>query len=128
MTSAIQLHRLVLEDYDQLKKRKDEITKTIIDSTCAINDDSYKEVSIPPPPPSPPQATPLFLACFAGHSKAALLLLSKGADPNKAAKDGDGEVVTPLYHAVYLGLTEVVKSLLASGARQDLDTGGGELG
>ena len=47
LTGAIELHRLVLEDYDQLKKQKDEITKTIIDSTCAIDDEHdghYKEV------------------------------------------------------------------------------------
>ena len=47
LTGAIELHRLVLEDYDQLKKRKNEITKTIIDSTCAIDDEHdghYKEV------------------------------------------------------------------------------------
>ena len=59
--------------------------------------------------------------------KAALFLLSKGADPNKAAKDEDRHVITPLYRASYHGSTEVVRSLLASGARQDLDTGGGEL-
>ena len=53
LTGAIELHRLALEDYDQLKKRKDEITKTIIDSTCAIDDDydsHYKEVSQMPLP------------------------------------------------------------------------------
>ena len=61
------------------------------------------------------------------------MLLSKGADPNKAAKkrvgyeDGDVSVETPLFHAARRGSTEVVRSLLASGARQDLDSGGGEL-
>ena len=52
LTGAIELHRLVLEDYDQLKTRKDEITKTIIDLTCAIDDDYYhfKEVSQMPLP------------------------------------------------------------------------------
>ena len=50
LTGAIELHRLILEDYDQLKKRKDEITKTIIESTCAIDVDYYKEVSQPPLP------------------------------------------------------------------------------
>ena len=72
------------------------------------------------------------MACWFYHSEAALLLLSKGADPNKAAKmkenDGNVTVVTPLYYAIIHGSTEVVRSLLASGARQDLDTGGGELG
>ena len=62
-----------------------------------------------------------------GNSEEALLLLSKGADPNKAAKDEDRHVITPLYRASYHGSTEVVKSLLERGARQDLDTGGGEL-
>ena len=53
LTGAIELHRLVLQDNDQLKKRKDEITKTIIDSTCAFDDEyegHYKEVSLPPLP------------------------------------------------------------------------------
>ena len=36
LTGAIELHRLVLKDYDQLLKRKDEITKTIIESTCSV--------------------------------------------------------------------------------------------
>ena len=108
------------------------------------------------------------------NSEAALLLLSKGANPNKAAtidfhpledgeysienmenmtiedrefhpledrefsmenmenmtmENGDAVVTveTPLFHAVFSGKTEVVRSLLESGARQDLDTGGGEL-
>ena len=69
----------------------------------------------------------MFLACKFGYDKAALLLLSKGADPNKAAKNEDRQVITPLYYAVEHGYTEVVKSLLENGARQDLDTGGGEL-
>ena len=50
LTGAIELHRLVSEDYNQLLKRKDEITSTIIDSTCAVDDFGYviKEVSQPP--------------------------------------------------------------------------------
>ena len=91
------------------------------------------------PPPSP-QVTPLFLACRwnvdlkskqcnAPISEAALLLLSKGADPNKVAIGGRKVgAVTPLYGAVSIGSIEVVRSLLERGARQDLDTGGGELG
>ena len=36
LTGAIELHRLVLKnDYDQLKKQKDEITNRIIDSKCS---------------------------------------------------------------------------------------------
>ena len=59
LTGAIELHRLVLKDYDQLLKQKDEITKTIIESTCSVRFSfpwatyQYKEVSQPPlPPPS----------------------------------------------------------------------------
>ena len=59
------------------------------------------------------------------------MLLSKGADPNKAARyideDGYVHVETPLYMAAFHGSTEVVRSLLERGARQDLDRGGGEL-
>ena len=142
LTGAIELHRLVLKnDYDQLKKRKDEITNRIIDSKCSADvgprlkkmKKRLEEVSQPPSPP--PQVTPLFVACNVGNpkvgaDKAALLLLSKGADPNKAAKQtrqGVTRQVTPLSQAVWRGSTEVVRSLLVSGAKQDLDTGGGEL-
>ena len=61
LTGAIELHRLVLKDYDQLLKQKDEITKSIIESTCSVRNarhtpmmtHQYKEVSQPPlPPPS----------------------------------------------------------------------------
>ena len=71
----------------------------------------------------------MWLACWDGRDKAALLLLSKGADPNKAARyvKDDEDVITPLFMAAERGNTEVVRSLLASGARQDIDTGGGEL-
>ena len=140
LTGAIELHRLVLKnDYDQLKKRKDEITNRIIDSKCSADvgvsrgRKRLEEVSQPPSPP--PQVTPLFVACNVGNpkvgaDKAALLLLSKGADPNKAAKQtrqGVTRQVTPLSQAVWRGSTKVVKSLLVSGAKQDLDTGRGEL-
>ena len=57
LTGAIELHRLVLlKDYDQLKKRKEEITSTIINTTCAVDHYSrgihggLKEVSQPPLP------------------------------------------------------------------------------
>ena len=58
-TGAIELHRLVAEDIDQLEKRKDEITSTIIDltfdsySTYDDDDDGIdngKRVSQPPLP------------------------------------------------------------------------------
>ena len=44
------------------------------------------------------------------------LLLSKGADPNKAAKDQNGNVFTPLYEATWEGDTEIVRNLLESKA------------
>ena len=69
--------------------------------------------------------TPLNLACFFGAENEALLLLSRGADPNKLARWKSG-VSSPLCLAVLHGWTEVVRILLASGARTDLDTGGGE--
>ena len=55
LTGALELHRLVVEDYDQLEKRKEEITSTIIDSTCAMDGEllfvnTYKEVSQQPLP------------------------------------------------------------------------------
>ena len=49
LTGAIELHRLILKDYD-LEKRQDEITNKIIDSKCAVGGDYYKEVSQPPLP------------------------------------------------------------------------------
>ena len=58
LTGAIELHRLVLKDYDQLLKQKDEITKTIIESTCSVRYSGHmsthhsKEVSQPSLPPS----------------------------------------------------------------------------
>ena len=72
--------------------------------------------------------TPLCLACWFKAWDSALLLLSRGADPNKAAKWIGGDVYTPLLLAAYLGSIEVCKSLLASGARLDIDTGGEEHG
>ena len=71
--------------------------------------------------------TPLYLAASDGSIELVKNLLASGADPNKGYYIG-GFVRTPLYAAAEGGYTEVVKILLASGARQDLDTGGGELG
>ena len=42
LTGAIELHRLVLDDPDQLKRRKEEITEAMINATCSIAlDDGY---------------------------------------------------------------------------------------
>ena len=56
LTGAIELHRLVLKDeflyiLNTLKMQKDGITRTIIDSTCTVDDgygEHYNEVSQPP--------------------------------------------------------------------------------
>ena len=85
----------------------------------------------------PPQATPLFLSSVMENDQAALLLLNKGADPNKPAQqtftdlDKDETVMyfTPLYELADRNREDslsiaVVRSLLARGARQDLDRGG----
>ena len=75
--------------------------------------------------PNSSQVTALYLACWCKAERLALLLLSRGADPNKVARDENG-ALTPLYMAVWDDLNELVRSLIASGARTDLDTGGGE--
>ena len=77
-----------------------------------------------PAPPFDTLVTGLFIACIPGHSKAALLLLSKGADPNKAAKgfikyeneEEFAQVRNPLYLAVKRRDTKLVSSLLERGA------------
>ena len=129
LTGAIELHRLVVEDYDQLERRSDELNAAIslyqfINSTCTVDNWGYKEVS-QPPLSLLPQVTPLWLAIRFAALDSALLLLSKGADPNKAARREDGDVFTPLHEAAWRGSTEVCRSLLASGAMQDI--GGGIL-
>ena len=77
-------------------------------------------------------STPLYAAAEQGRTEVVRSLLESKADPNEGEritfKDGDVTVKTPLYQAAWWGYPEVVKILLASGARQDLDTGGGELG
>ena len=57
LTGAIELHRLVLEDYDQLERRSGELKTWFINSTCSAGDDWYKEVSQPILPFSPGDAT-----------------------------------------------------------------------
>ena len=46
LSGAIELHHLLLKDYD-LETRKDEITSTIIDSTCSLSlDDDNGQIVI----------------------------------------------------------------------------------
>ena len=69
---------------------------------------------------TPPQVTALLLACCVEDWDLALLLLSRGADPNKGARHSSGDLFTPLYYAASYGFTEVCRRLLANGARLDL--------
>ena len=57
LTGAIELHRLVWEDYAQLERRAGELKVEFINSTCSAGDDWYKEVSQPPLPFSPGDTT-----------------------------------------------------------------------
>ena len=66
-----------------------------------------------------PQVTPLCLACMSEAWDSALLLLDRGADPNKAISSREG-VISPLYFAARAGNLELCRSLIASGARQDI--------
>ena len=71
-------------------------------------------------PLSPPQVTPLYLACFYNATNSALLLLSLGADPNTVQRYKDGRVASsPLYEAAGDNNLALCRSLLASGANQD---------
>merc|ERR1719228_1599061 len=111
-TVALELHRLALQD--KLKGREAELTEDIINATCTVNG-CYKEV------------TPLWIACWFESWELAVLLLSRGADPNRPAidsKDGSDHAITPLWMAACMGSLETVKELLKQGARLDRDTGG----
>ena len=121
ITGGVELHRLALEEFDQLERRAGEINEENINLTCSVNGGTYKEVR-QAPSQTPPQVTPLFLACGFQAWNAALLLLSRGADPNKAGRYSNGNVETPLYWAACSNSTAVCRSLLANGAR--LDKGG----
>ena len=46
LTNGLELHRLVVEDYDQLERRSKELDKKIIDAKCS--DKELNEVSEPP--------------------------------------------------------------------------------
>ena len=45
LTNGLELHRLVVEDYDQLERRSKELDKKIIDAKCS--DEEINEVSEP---------------------------------------------------------------------------------
>ena len=73
-------------------------------------------------PPSPPQVTPLYLACRHNVTNSALLLLSLGAHHNPVLRRYDGSVYMSdslLYQAVWNNNSAVCRSLLANGANQD---------
>ena len=82
------------------------------------------------PSQTPPQVTPLWLACCFEAWDSALLLLSRGADPNKGARNRSGNVETPLcrtvpqfplsWTTISNWVIAVCRSLLARGARLDL--------
>lgn len=58
----------------------------------------------------------LLAACKKNDAKTVALLMTAGADVNKADKDGR----TPLHFAAYEGRTEIVKVLIAAGANVNL--------
>jgi uncharacterized protein len=58
------------------------------------------------------QATPLQSASAAGHTKIAIMLLNKGANPNCREQGG----YTPLHAASQIGDIEIVRALLFNGA------------
>ena len=53
LTNGLELHRLVLEDYDQLERRSKELDKKIIDAKCSFG--NINEVSEPPSLPLLPR-------------------------------------------------------------------------
>ena len=57
LSGAIELHCLVLEDYDQLESRAGELKAEFINSTCTVDGELVKEVSQPILPFSPGDAT-----------------------------------------------------------------------
>jgi ankyrin repeat protein len=66
------------------------------------------------------QRAALTLACMHGHVHVALLLLDAGVDPSQYNPDGFHAHSTPLHQAVWSNRGEVVRLLVARGARVDI--------
>lgn len=66
----------------------------------------------------------LMSAVVWGTSARVARLLRGGADPNRPDRDGS----TPLYRASVQGNAEIVRVLLAAGARPDVESGTGDEG
>lgn len=66
----------------------------------------------------------LMSAVVWGTSVQVARLLRGGADPNRPDRDGS----TPLYRASVQGNAEIVRVLLAAGARPDVESGAGDEG
>ena len=45
LQGAIELHRLVVEDFDELKRRAEDIDEAIVNATCSVDDGDLLEVS-----------------------------------------------------------------------------------
>ena len=96
LTGAIELHRLVLEDYAQLERRAGELKAELINTTCTAFDGLYKEVSQPPLPFSPGDATvPRMLVRTVGHGALA-------PEQGRRSQQG-GEMVWNCVHPPVLG-------------------------
>lgn len=67
--------------------------------------------------------TPLHEACSRGFDEVVLLLLRKGADPNRKSVDGD----TPLFDAIAAEAPECVRLLIQYGADKTAENRHGEL-
>ena len=66
LEGAIELHRLVVEDLNQLERRADEMDEAVFDATCSVDVDEFKGVSVvlPHPPSLFLRSRPCFLpAC-----------------------------------------------------------------
>ena len=80
LTGAIELHRLAVEDLEQLKKRAEEINEAIVNATCSVDDGDVIEVRQETPPP-------LF---FPGHTVDARLQVQSLGLGAPAAEQGCG--------------------------------------